>query len=158
MNDCPAKSEDHQLLLTAQMLLNVHELEELIEQQRSNNQAQARLLQAQIEVLKAYSDLFTEMIDEVQRRKWLQKSILRAEREAARLRLPLWFWRPEEGLELKVQLYRRARFLILQHKTSDHDTWDLLREYIEECARPEEPVTDEQLSTLIEYSARKGGE
>jgi len=129
--------------------------EELLTEIQAERSAMQRLVLAHTQVLKAFSDLYLELCGKTEERRFLERSMRRAEREAARLRLPLWFWRPEPGLELKAQLYRRAKYLIEQECSLD-DQFDLLREFVDEWARPETPVTDEQISGIIEFAYEKG--
>lgn len=140
------------------MAASVLHLDTLVTEIQAERSALRRLTLAQTEILKAFSDLYLELTDESERRKFLARTVMRAEREAARLRLPLWFWRPEPELELKVQLYRRARLLLHEQRVILDDTFDLLREFCDQYARPEIPVTDEQLSRVIEYAHQKGGD
>lgn len=134
---------------------SVLHLQELICELEDKLMGMHHLISAQTKILKAFGDLYEELTDESERRKFLSKAVLKAEREAARLRLPLWFWRPESELDLKIQVYRRAEFLIREQKSNLDDTFDLLREFVDDCARPEIPVTDEQIAGVIEYAHRK---
>lgn len=94
-----------------------------------------RILNKQIgamsHIIKAFSDLYLEMTEEDERRKWLERIVVKAEREAARLKLDLWFWRPEEGTTLKQQLKRRVNHLSNLEYSVD-DTWDLMTEYMQD--------------------------
>ena len=103
------------------MAASVLHLDTLVQEIQAELSALRRLTLAQTEVLKAFSDLYLELTDESGQRKFLSKSVMRAEREAQRLRLPLWYWRPEPELELKVQIFRRARFLMLASAILNHD-------------------------------------
>lgn len=85
------------------------------------------------------------------------RTLRRLERQSTHNQLPLWFWRPEGGLDLKQQILRRARYLIHEAKTGVDDTWDLLREFCDEWAQPAKPVKDDQLAEIIEYATREGG-
>lgn len=145
-------SDLHQMTV---MAVSVLQLEELLTEIQAERSAMQRLVLAYTQVLKAFSDLYLELCGKTEERRFLERSMRRAEREAARLRLPLWFWRPEPGLELKAQLYRRAKYLIEQECSLD-DQFDLLREFVDEWARPETPVTDEQISGIIEFAYEKG--
>lgn len=98
-----------------------------------------RINQSCIEALKAFGDLHLELIEWMDDRRSIEKTVLRIEREAARTRLPLWFWRPEEDLGTREQIERRARFLIDDMKYGPDDVWDLLREYLAEYARVDIP-------------------
>ncbi|MGD9506392.1 MAG: hypothetical protein AB7W37_15900 [Syntrophobacteraceae bacterium] len=133
-------------------------IRELVEQLAGQLQAQQRIIDAQFQALKAFADLYTELTDETAHRAFLTKQIKRYEREAARLRLPLWFWRPEPRLELKKQLFRRAAFLLHEQGCGLDDCWDLLREYLNDYVRPEADVTDEQLAGVIGYAQEKGAD
>lgn len=150
-----SRIEDVGLHGTVVMAASVLHLDTLVQEIQAELSALRRLTLAQTEVLKAFSDLYLELTGESEHRKFLDRSIRKAEREAQRLRLPLWFWRPEPDLELKKQVYRRADFLLHEQRANVDDTFDLLREFVDDCARSEIPVTDKQLSGLIECAHRK---
>ena len=101
------------------------ELEELLSQFRDVQRVYGQLITAQLQVLKAFGDLYMELTDRSADRQFLQKSLLRAEREAARLRLPAWFWRIEKEAELEPQLKHRAT-VMLESSISIDDIWDCL--------------------------------
>lgn len=122
--------------------------QEIIEELKALQDQQRRLFDTQICILKAFGDLYAELTDESERRRFLSRAILRAEREAARTLLPLWFWRPEQGLTTESLLKRRARFLIHEHKAHLDDVWDLLVEFGRETSA--DSISDEQLSDIIE--------
>ena len=90
--------------------------------------------QSQVGILKAFGDLYLELTEETRRRKFLETTIRMAEREAARLKIPIWFWRPEKGLSTDQQVELRARWL-LEEKHGVDDTWDLLVEYQRDWAK-----------------------
>ena len=115
------------------MAASVLHLDALVGEIQAERQALRRLTSALTEVLKAFSDLYQELTDESGQRKFLDRSIRKAEREAQRLRLPLWFWRPEHGLELRRQIFRRARFLLFDQKACLDDIFDLLRPIPDLC-------------------------
>ena len=140
------------------MAASVLHLDTLVQEIQAERLALRRLALAETEVLKAFSDLYLELTDESQRRQFLARTVKRAEREAQRLRLPLWFWRPEPEEKLKVQIYNRVHFLIYEQKACLDDVFDLIREFVDEYAKPEIPVTDEQISGVIEYANRRGGD
>ena len=136
------------------MTCSVLELQELVSELRDQRDAQANLINSQLEVLKAFSDLYLELTDESEQRQFLSKAILKAEREAARLRLPTWFWRPEKDKPLKDLLFWRARFLIHRQQAHLDDVWDLLREFVADYARAD--ISDEELTAIIEQAHEVG--
>lgn len=126
--------QEKELIGAAVMASSILKFEVLVEELRDRIAVQDRINASMWQVLKAHADLFTELTDEVNRRKWLQKSILKAEREATRLRLPLWFWRSEPGLTLVEQVTKRAKLLREDRKSID-DAWDLCLEFQQDCVR-----------------------
>lgn len=128
------------------------ELHEEIKALRVERQIQRDLNLALVETLKAFGDLFQEWTDESERRKFLYRSVLKAERQAARLRLPTWFWRPEPDKSLDDMLSWRAKFLIHRQKALLDDVWDLLKEFSTDYASQE--PTDAQLAKIIEEAHR----
>ncbi len=134
----------------------IFHLEDLVERMEQLIEAQGAIIRGQAQVLKVYHDAAAEILDEQQHRRFVSLEVRKAEREAARTKLPLWFWRPEPELELKVQLYRRAVYLIHECGYSIDDVWDLLREFLDDYAHPETDVTDEQLAGVIDYAQRRG--
>jgi hypothetical protein len=131
------------------------DLENTVEELRAELAVLGRIAHVMIETVKAYSDLFIELTDKTANRQFLAKWITRLERDEARLGLPIWFWRPETGLELKRQLYRRACFLLHEKKAQPDDAWELLREYVTDYAKAE--VTDEQLKGVILFADKNPG-
>lgn len=122
-------------------------LGEQVEELKGLLYAQNRIINAQFGVLKTFADLYTELTDTTSERQFLRKEILKAERQANQERLDLWFWRPEEDITVARQVKRRAIFLLKRKRFSLDDTWDLLREFIDDYAR--EDVTDDQLQEII---------
>jgi hypothetical protein len=122
-------------------------MEELVERFESLLRVQAEQGRIFFEIHKAYSDLYLELTDHEEKRKWIDKTIKKAEREAARLKLDLWFWRPEKGLGFHDQLKKRAAHLKM-HKYRIDDIWDLLTEFAEDYAKV--PVDNITLSQVIE--------
>jgi hypothetical protein len=156
-SNSPRPITDEELRGAVVMECSLLELREHIEDLRQERAGLTKLSETLIPILKGFVDLYEELAGKTVERSFLDRAIRKAEREAARLRLPLWFWRPEPGVELKVQLYRRARFLLFEMRALNDDIFDLLREFVDDWARPEEhPVSDDQLAGVIEYAARKG--
>lgn len=106
-------------------------MEELVERLEDDLLIQQRQIKTQFEILKAFSDLYVEMTEETDKRKWLQRIIAKHEREAARIKLDLWFWRPEQSLPIEQQLSKRANYLLSITYSVD-DLWDLLTEYLQD--------------------------
>lgn len=150
----------HDLHPAIVMADSVEELRDLVAEMREERQREReefrRFMDAGWHVLKTFGDIAMEVLDESSHREFMAREIRKAERESTRLRLPLWFWRPEDGLELKVQLYRRAAFLLHELHCGLDDCWDLLLEYITDYARTEVPVEDAQLERVIAYAQRRG--
>lgn len=124
------------------------DLPAVVQELKAEVQSLRNLVDVQIQILKAFGDLYLELTDKTAERRFVEHSILRAEREAARTRVPLWFWRPEPELTLKEQLVRRARFLRDEGYGLD-DAWDLIREYLSDWVKSEEEIPDERLSKLL---------
>ena len=129
-------------------VLAAMDLPEVVKEMRAEVQSLRNLVDVQIEILKGFSDLYLELTDKAARWKFLERSILKAERTAARDRIPVWFWRPEPELTLKEQLVRRARWLRSEKYGLD-DSWDLLKEFLADWAKPQEEISDERLSRLV---------
>ena len=89
------------------------------------------------QIIKGFSDLYLELTDKTADRQFLERIALRAEREAARTRLPLWFWRPEIGVDFREQMKRRVEYLVEEKYVAD-DVWDLCAEYVKDWAPPAE--------------------
>ena len=85
------------------------------------------------QIIKGFSDLYVEMTDQTERRRWLERIVKKTERDAARTKLDLWFWRPEESLSVEKQVRKRAIHLT-ENKYSLDDTWDLLCEFVTDYA------------------------
>lgn len=109
MNDTDLKlaSVAHVTIMDAQNL--VDDLDRL-------RLAYAKQLGVMSLILKGFSDLFTEVTDHQQHRRWLSKQIDRAEREAARQRIPAWFWRIDLEQSLHHQMSHRAKWLLSEFK------------------------------------------
>lgn len=144
------------LRTAAVMQLSIFDLQEIAQELQHEVALMRQINQANIQVLKAFSDLYLELTEKTVERSFIEKTIKRVEREAARTRLPLWFWRPEPELDIKKQLARRARFLIDELQYCPDDTWDLLKEYITDYARVE--VADESLKRMLEYLYSEKGQ
>jgi hypothetical protein len=127
-----------------QLMISVEELRQVIV---STN----KLLDEQVQILKAFSDLYIELTDETAERKWIRDRIERAERERARLRLPIWFWRPEEGKRLQAALVIRANWLHEEGYLED-DIFDLLQEYVEHLGRARLP--DKQIASIVKFTRK----
>jgi hypothetical protein len=125
------------------------EFQESVEDLKRMVSTQDKLIDCQFQILKAFSDLYLELTDRAEERKFIQKTLTRLEREAAVLRLPLWFWRPEPEIEFKRQLLRRARYLIAE-KVSVDDTWDLMKEFARDWAHQD--LSDATLKKCLEYA------
>jgi hypothetical protein len=147
--------EDHELRGAVVLACSLLDLQDLVEELREERVAYTRLTDCHVQTLKAFNDLYLELTGESERRKFLAKAILRAEREAARVRLPTWFWRPEPGKSLDEMLVWRAKFLILRQGVLPDDLWDLLKEFAEDYAKT--PVSDEELEAVVR-NARAGKE
>ncbi|HOI95026.1 MAG TPA: hypothetical protein PK250_10005 [Syntrophobacter fumaroxidans] len=141
MTNFPTKPiEDSELPGVVVMALSVSQLGELVEELRTRLAVQDRVNDCLFRILKGFGDLYLELTDRAADRRHLDRAILKAEREAARLRLPLWFWRPEPGLTLTQQVERRVKLLKEDRKSLD-DAWDLCLEFQQDCAHeclPEE--------------------
>jgi uncharacterized protein YwgA len=122
-------------------------MEELVNRFKDLLQVQAEQGRIFFEIHKAFSDLYLELTDHDEKRKWIEKTIKKAEREAARLKLDLWFWRPEKDLDFQDQLKKRAVYLKTHNYRID-DIWDLLMEFAEDYAKV--LVDDLTLSRVIE--------
>jgi hypothetical protein len=104
------------------------------------------------EIIKVLGDFLLEFSEKKSERAWLDRRIKSAEREAARLRVPVWFWRRPEGT-VREALVTRAQWMREEGYLPD-DIFDLLKEYLQHI--DEDRVTDAQLVTLIERA--KGGD
>lgn len=131
------------------------ELPQVVQELRVEIQSLRRFNDCLVETLKAYSDFYLELTDKTADRRFLERCILKAERMAARDRIPCWFWRPEPELTLKEQLVRRARYL-RDEKYGLDDSWDVLQEYLSDWAKPEEEIPDERLSRLVGHIFGEG--
>lgn len=138
---------DHDLAGTVVMACSVGALEETVEEIRALLRCHRHIAGELFQILKAFSDLYLELTDKAAERKWLDARIKAAEREAARLRLPIWFWRRDPDAGVRHMLKARAAWMIEEHYLDD-DTFDLLKEYLEHIG--EERVTDRQIVGLIE--------
>lgn len=145
---------DDEIMVTSVMACSILELQGAVEELRSEVRTLSAITKNMLETLKAFSDLYLELTDETEHRRFLERVNKKIEREAARTHLPLWFWRWEEGQDFKRQLLRRARFLLAERYQPD-DVWDLLQEFAREWAKQDLP--DETLQKCIEYAARNPG-
>jgi hypothetical protein len=105
-------------------------LEQVLDEIRQERQALARLVECQLQILKAFGDLYLEMNELKEHRQWLSKQIAMAERSAARLRLPAWFWRIDPTLDLQSQLTHRAKLMLQESRATLDDTWDVLTDVL----------------------------
>jgi hypothetical protein len=121
---------DNQILGAAIAQLTVMDMQELVEEFKRHLRASARQIGVFSLALKAFSDLFLEVTEHHEHRKWLARHMLRVEREAARLRLPSWVWRIDSGGNVPEQLAHRARFLREEVKAHPDDIWDTLSEVL----------------------------
>lgn len=154
----PVKPLSDQDLQGATVLAsNVLDAQNLVSELADIRDGQAIHLRTLASVTKIFGELVQELSTEVSHRRHLDASIRRAEREAARLKIPLWFWRAEPGIDLKTQLFRRACCLIHDLSLGPDDTWDLMKEYLTDWAKPDPFPTDDQLVRLIEHAKKKGG-
>jgi hypothetical protein len=143
-SDTPTKSELHEAVVS---VLAAMDLEQTVKDLRDEVANLGRVIDCQLQTLKAFSDLFLELTDKTADRHFLDRCILKAERQATRTRLPLWFWRKEEGLTPEQMLKRRTEYLLGEYGAGIDDAWDLLREFVDTM---ETPVSDEDLSRVIE--------
>lgn len=136
---------DEELRETTREILAAFKHSDQAEEWANLLKVQRRQIGYLAQIIKAFSDLYLELTDKTADRQFLEGVALRAEREAARTRLPLWFWRPEIGVDLKEQLRRRVEYLISENYRAD-DVWDLCVEYTKDWARP----ADEEYSALLQ--------
>lgn len=122
--------DDADLHGTVVMQSSLMDAEQLVDELERLRLAYAKQIGVLSLILKGFSDLFTELTEENERRKWLSRQIAKAEREAARLRLPTWFWRIDAEQNVQAQLQHRARFL-QEAKTHADDVWDCLDEALQ---------------------------
>jgi hypothetical protein len=128
-----------------QLQLAVEEVKDLVDQAN-------RLLDEQVQILKVYADLYMELTDKTAERSWISERIDRAERERARLRLPIWFWRPpDHGKKLQAALVVRATQLHEDGYLED-DIFDLLKEYVAHLGLPALP--DRQVASIVKFTRR----
>jgi hypothetical protein len=121
--------------------LATYELRDLI-------QALRRAIDELWQVVKVQGDLLVQLGDKAEERRWLDQRIRRAEREAARLRLPIWFWRPpEEGVSLETALKHRIQWMRTEKYLVD-DRFLLVKEYLESINHGT-AFGDEDLAELI---------
>jgi hypothetical protein len=121
-----------------------------------------QLILQQWKVLGELTAVCAELTTEKAHRDWLYQSHRKAEREAQRLTLPLWFWRRERPgrtpEDIQAMLGIRARFLAGECRVSLDDCWDLLVEFCRDGLKVEQ---DEDLLRRIiaaVYSpSREGG-
>ena len=110
--------------------ITIMDAQNLVDELGQLRAAYARQLGALSLILKGFSDLFTEITDHKEHRRWLARQILQAEREAARLRLPAWIWRIDQNGDIEAQLRHRAAFLKEDAKAHPDDVWDVLCEVL----------------------------
>jgi hypothetical protein len=121
MNDDSHSRLEGGLLTAAVMQCSVFDFQEAVEELNREVSLMRRINHSSLELLKAFSDLYLELSEKAAERECMERTLRRIEREAASTRLPLWFWRPEEGLGIKEQLLGRARFLIHDMKYGRDD-------------------------------------
>lgn len=148
MSDNPSNKLDGDVRTAAVMQCSVFDLEEAVDNLQRGLGLMRGLNQCSLQILKAFGDLYLELTEKSVERRFIEKTIRRVEREAARTRLPLWFWRPEPELDVEAQLARRARFLIEEAGLSVDDQWDLLREYVDDWAKAD--VSDDCITYTID--------
>lgn len=102
----------------------------------------------QLEIMKAFSDLFLELTGETEKRAWLGRRLLVLQRQVAREQLPTYFWRPEADRPLVDMLKWRATFLLHRRRVLLDDCWDLLREFAADYAHA--AIDDDELAGIIE--------
>lgn len=148
----PINTDDLKLAAIAQV--TVMDAQVLVDELSRLRQAYAKQLGSLSLIIKAFNDLFLEVTDKNQERKWLSKQIERAEREANRMCMPSWFWRIDRELPVDDQLYRRARWLI-NEKPGIHldDLWDSLSDALVYSGLT---VDTEQLKTVVEVVVDAG--
>jgi hypothetical protein len=100
------------------------------------------------EIVKVQGDLLIELSEKGSERAWLARRIKQAERESARHRLPIWFWRKEDGM-VKSALVTRAAWMHEEGYQED-DIFDLLKEYLQSI--DEDRVSDKQLVGVIDFT------
>lgn len=142
--------QDDELTGAVVMECSLGELANEIEALRRERQIQKQLNVCLLETLKAFSELYLEFTEESERRQHLYKSLLKAEREAARLRLPTWFWRPEPDKSLEEMLLWRAKYLVDEWRALPDDLWDLLKEFVADYAHQE--INDHDLARIIKQA------
>jgi hypothetical protein len=129
--------QDTDLKMAAVAQVTIMDAENLVDELERLRMAYAKQLGALSLILKAFSDLYSELTDKTADRKWLSNQINKAEREANRLQIPAWFWRIDKELPLDDQLYRRSKWLI-REKPGIHvdDLWDSIAEALEYAGIP----------------------
>lgn len=140
--------------LTAALHIAVDDLQHTVDELQDKVQAFGLVADGMISALKAFSDLYLELTEKTSERRFLEKAILRAEREVARTKLPVWFWRHDKNREIKYQIHDRVKHLN-ENKYSLDDIWTLVKEFCDEFTP--ETVTQSQLERVIEYTIKQGG-
>jgi hypothetical protein len=145
---------DSDLKFAAVAQITIMDAQNLVDELEHLRMAYAKQLGALSLILKAFGDLYLELTDKTTERKWLSIQITKAEKEAARQRMPSWFWRIDKELPVDDQLYRRARWLV-NEKPSIHldDLWDCLTDSL---VFSNIPLDKEQLERAIEGAIHAG--
>jgi len=100
------------------------------------------------EIVKVQGDLLIELGEKAEERRWLAHRIRQAERESARLRVPIWFWRPPEaGVSIQEALAHRIQWMRDEGYLVD-DRFSLAREYFESIDASG-AVSDEEIAQMI---------
>ena len=140
-------------LSTTVLTVGLLQAEELVSDLQRLHDSLSALVHCQLEVLKAYGELHLELAGRTAERRFLAKQIVKAEREAARLKLPLFFWRPEPERTLASQLKWRAGYLIHRVEALPDDLWDILREFATDYAQAE--IADADLAQIIKQARER---
>jgi hypothetical protein len=125
----PFSIPDNEILGAAVPVTLLIELQAQIDELRAERAGFTLLVQHAWKLTAELTAVCAELTNEAAHRQFLLESHRRAEREAERLRLPLWFWRPEAGRDVESLLTIRAAFLAKERKVQLDDTWDLLQEF-----------------------------
>lgn len=150
MKIVPIKQED--LPGTVVMATCVNELQLSLDEFKAALDGINRLIDEQIQILKAFADLYIELTNETANRAWIRDRIEKAERERSRLRVPIWFWRPEEGKRLQAALMMRAVWMHENDYLED-DIFDLLQEYLEHLGHQRLP--DSKMASIVRVTRTK---
>jgi hypothetical protein len=148
--------ENEELRGVTVLVANLLQAQELVGELREEREGLCVLfgviMRAQFEMLKNLGEIAGELTEEETRREHLASVQRRAAREYQRLRIPLWFWRPErEGRDIEdvhAMLRTRARFLAQEQRAGLDDSWDLLVEFCGDWLRlePDEKILRQVLN------------